>query len=193
VGESLEGVDILCINTAHKKEMEVDLLIVDEAHRSLSPQFSRIYSSIKYKKLLTLTATLPHDPMYEHKLKQLSPVRYVKTVQEGVEIGALSDYVLYNIKCKWDKQSLIKYNRFNAIFTDATVQLSILRRTMNLNFPSVFDIAKTFRGGSGPPEVVKYSKQFWTGMSLRKQAVFSNYEKTLVAKRIIDAAPADKK
>lgn len=50
-------VEYYTFQTLCKKKANCKLLIVDEAHRSVSPEFIKLYDNVKYKYILGLTAT----------------------------------------------------------------------------------------------------------------------------------------
>lgn len=190
--EGLEEVEILCINTACKAQRKVDLLIVDEVHRSLSPVFRQLYSNVEYKYLLTLTGTAPENEEYQAFLEKISPTVYSKSLQDVIENGGVVSAVsIYGLYCKFDPKSRAKYNTFNAKFVEATMALSsIIKRYPG--YKSVFDLAKKARFGNFDAEAQFWSKQFWAGMSLRKAAVYDNLEKVYMAKEVLKKYP-DKK
>lgn len=101
---------IVCINTGHKLKMSVKFLIVDEAHRSLSPKFRELYSNVEYEYLLLLTATKPHNPDYWEFMQQLAPVIKEKSVEEALVDDAISDFKIFNVEIGTDKSSSNKYN-----------------------------------------------------------------------------------
>lgn len=187
----LAGIDFMCINTAYKQEGTYDLVIVDEAHRALSPKYRRVFSSIKSDNWLCLTATLPHLLEYEILLAKYAPVVYQKTVLEGIESKALSQYRLVNVACGWDADSKRKYGVFDRLFNEAAIQLTSINRYLPNPYASAFDMAKYCRS-SADPVIAKYAKQFWMAMQNRKSAVYSNKEKTKVAAEIVSKYP-DKK
>ena len=183
--EGLEGVDILCINTACKQPREVELLIVDEVHRSLSTVFRNLYTNVKYKWLLTLSGTEPENEEYKAFLEKISPTVYNKTLSEVLENGGvLSAVSVYGLYCNFDAKSRAKYNVFNAKFLEATMALSNILKKYPM-YPSIFDLAKKARFGGFDSQTEYWSKQFWSAMTLRKSAVYDNAEKVKVAKDIL--------
>lgn len=187
-----------CINTACKKTTSYDLLIVDECHKSLSPIFSRIYQNISYKYLVCLTATPPRDTEYRKSLYTKAPLVYHKTLNDSLDAGTISDFKVYNLAVPFSKEMQVKYNIFNRQFTEGMLGLSSLRRQSQYlysTFPSAFDMAKYFsKGGKVPSEIssladslLRYSKLFWSGMSLRKNVLYSNKDKLPVVARVLEA------
>lgn len=188
--EGLTEVEILCINTAYKKVIEVDLLIVDEVHRTLSPQFRKLYINVKYKWILTLTGTPPEDPEYKDFLENIAPKVYEKTLSEVQEMGGVvSPSRIYNLQCSFDPKNKAKYRIFDAQFMEASIRLSQKKKAYP-HIKSVFDLAKVARySNEFDGETSALSKKFWAAMTLRKQAVYDNEAKIDVAKNCINLFP----
>jgi superfamily II DNA or RNA helicase len=179
---------VVCINSANKITDHYDLLIVDEAHRSLSPQFRKMYDSISYDYLLTLTATLPNNPEYKEFLHSVSPIVYTKTVEDALEADAISPFRIYNLEIGMDKKSESKYKAFNQMFMEANLKLFRLKKQLGLE-GSPFDIAKQYSNSEEDSELVKTSKKFWGGMTLRKRVLYENLEKVKIAVQIVRKFP----
>lgn len=181
---NLPGVDYMCINTAYKVSGEYDLLIVDECHRSVSESFRAVYTNIKYKKLLCLTATLPEKNA--DFLLTVAPIVYTKSIQDVAgNTEVVSDYYVYNLITEMDRQTSQKYKLFTTLFTDAAVHLSKILRLTPKSFSSIYDMAKHYSRSSEKSDVVKYSKQYWSSMSMRRMALQKNTAKIKVAHDVI--------
>lgn len=164
---------ILCINSAYKLEEEVDLLIVDECHRSFSPEFGKLYENIKAKKKLLLTASPVEMPF---------KTVYRKSMDDAVEMGAVSDYKMFNVGVDMDRVTASKYKTFDTMFLSGAVFLSKIAAAMGI---SPFELAKQNSGKTEKSELIRASKNFWNGMTMRKWAVYSNANKKIVAKNLI--------
>lgn len=202
-GVDSTNVTIRCINSASKDVAMYDALIVDEAHRSLSPVFRRLYTNIRYKYLICLTATPPRELEYRNLLYSYAPLVYQKTINDALEMDAVSDFSLYNVGVKLSKEAANKYNVFNQQFTEGLIGLSNLRNHipyLREHFASAFDMARHFvRSSDVPievshiyPDLLRYSKLFWAGMTLRKSVLYSNTEKISVVKEILSKLPNKK-
>ncbi|RTL05060.1 hypothetical protein EKK58_08920 [Candidatus Dependentiae bacterium] len=191
-----EGIDadVLCINTACKIQREVDLLIVDEVHRSLSPVFRKLYENVKYKYLLTLSGTRPEKEEYEEFLERVSPTVYTEELQDLVEAGGiLAPVKIYNVPCKFDKYNQAKYRAFDGKFIEATIALSGMIRSRYNSFASAFELARAAKDSQGFDEYTKrMAKQFWSAMTMRKFSVYNNTEKIKFAKEVIERFPSRK-
>lgn len=51
------NIEYYTFQTLCKKNLSCKLLVIDEAHRSVSPEFIKLYNNVKYKYILGLTAT----------------------------------------------------------------------------------------------------------------------------------------
>ena len=184
-------VQFYIINTAYKKPIECDLLIVDEAHRAFSPAFKELFTSVKYNSLLCLTATLPSDEAKVRMLREIAPVVYERTVDQAGQ--SVSPYTIVNLGVKLDRSTLSKYGVFNRMFTEAQIALSRLWYAYYRDeFASIFDLARYFATKSGEDEVIKLSKRYWSGMSLRKKTLYEAPTKLEVARQIVKANPQRK-
>lgn len=202
--ETLEAqVRVECIQTAYKWNSlwfnNYDLIIFDELHRMLSPEYGMIHDKLDSSiKKLGLTATPPkHDNEKMQKLVDKLPIVYQKTLDEGVELGILAPFKVFNIGVKLPHKELWKYNLFNGKFNKARyeiykyVQLLKSLRTP-LESDNVFKVAEKFRQskyGKHYPELMQHSKDFWNYMSMRKWVCYNNPSKINTAKELIKMFP----
>ncbi len=68
-----EQIDYLCIQSAYRVQGEYDLVIIDEVHRALSPEYRKVFENIKTKALICLTATVPEEAEYNEFLHKVCP------------------------------------------------------------------------------------------------------------------------
>ena len=69
----LDNVEILCYQSAYKlKSNQYDLVVCDEIHLGLSPQYRKFFENNTYNKLLCMTATLPEEEEYKHLLGMIA-------------------------------------------------------------------------------------------------------------------------
>jgi superfamily II DNA or RNA helicase len=162
--------EVTTINSAYKQKKSVNLLIVDEAHRSLSPAYRSLYSNISRNYTLLLTATAPSNLEYLDFMVSIAPIAKEKTVDEALEDGAISDFTVYNIALPNDKSNGKRYSVFNAKLIQASKNLARLAKEKNLEYSSPFENAKHYRNHPDK-EVSSASKEFWGAMTMRKQAV----------------------
>lgn len=186
---NLPNVDYMCINTAYKVAGDYDLLIVDECHRSVSESFRSVYTNVKYKKLLCLTATLPTKNL--DFLLSVAPVVYTKTIEDvRGNTDVVSDYFVYNLITEMDQKTASKYRLFSNLFTDAAIHLS---KVLKPGFDSIYDMAKYYARSSQKNDLVKYCKQYWSGMTMRRAVLHNNTAKIKVAHDVVHFLGPDRK
>lgn len=185
-----------CINTASKWENYFDLVIVDEAHRSTSQNFGKLYDNLSYSYLVCLTATEPREEDRKAFLYSKAPLVYKKEISDSLSAGIVAPFDLYNLAVPMSREVLHRYNAFNRQFNDGAIALAGFRRNsyyLSMNFGSSFDIARHFaKGGYIPSELdpiasdlLKACKQFWSGMTLRKQVLYTNPSKLLAVSYLL--------
>jgi superfamily II DNA or RNA helicase len=92
----LDNVEILCYQSAYKLAgNHYDLVICDEVHLGLSPQYRKFFENNTYDKLLCMTATLPEEYEYKQILSKLAPTIYSISLDECVQSGIVSPYNIY--------------------------------------------------------------------------------------------------
>ena len=87
--------DVQVINTVITKDWECDLLIIDELHLILAKTFAKIFTKVKYKKILGLTATLERLDGRHEICKKYCPVCDKVPITECLVNGWISPYKEY--------------------------------------------------------------------------------------------------
>jgi superfamily II DNA or RNA helicase len=136
-------ITFMCIQSACKKEMNYDLVIVDEIHTTLSVVYSMLYARTISKQWLGLTATIPED---RSLLDSVCPIVYNKTLKEVASVGGIiADTTTFNLVVKLNRKEKAKYNTFNEQFHRATMQIAMIKKDVeHLKDKNVFDIAKEY-------------------------------------------------
>ena len=78
---------VVVINTIIKGEWDVDLLVIDEVHGTVSEHMRRIFDCVTYNFILCLTGTLERLDGKEVLLKQYAPVCDTITMKEALANG----------------------------------------------------------------------------------------------------------
>ncbi len=141
----------------------MDLLILDEVHTTLSEKHREVFTGVSTSQLLGLTATLPGSEEYYGLLSQLCPVVFEYSVNEAQEIGAISDFAIYNLEVPFSRKDSAKYRLFDTNFKRAQLELGLLKRQYpELKNLTVFDIAKQYSKKDSTPDKIlhKHSKDF---------------------------------
>lgn len=210
-GYPLDGIEIKCIQTIYKNEYEVDLLIVDEVHTATSNEYSKIFENVKSSQVLGLTATVDED---DPVIQKYCPVVFKAGIKESLAAGAFNDYIVYNVAVPFSKKEAAMYRKFDSLFKEAQIELLNIKREFikkhqeqlakgeeienDLSSLSVFDIAQKYSGVKKKDiteenkNVVGWSKNFWSAMSMRKMLCYVAPSKITKALELYQTAP-DKK
>ena len=215
-------VDILCLKTAYKLHRVYDLLIVDEAHTALSPEYRKLFEGIRYTQLLCLTATLPGNKEYAEFLQKIAPIVYSKSLDETLaEDDVIAPYKMYNLEINFTRQDRSKYQIFDTQFKNAQLQLTVYKRKhQSILLKSTFEIAqehcaikntslyidneiKTKEDYNNRyqeyaaycadlPDIIKFSKQYWSGMTMRKWTCYESTSKLEIVLSLLKQFPNKK-
>lgn len=143
----LEEVKVEIINSAIKINTQIDLLIIDEAHRVAAETFYTLFQQRIPKLILGLSATFSRLDNRHELLKTYCPVVDVLTIKEAVENKWLSPYIEYKVLIEPSDIDLYReLNRgflstfafFNNNFTLAMACVGGVRRGNVLIKPSHF-------------------------------------------------------
>jgi superfamily II DNA or RNA helicase len=189
------NVDYLCIQSAYRYVAEYDFVIIDEVHRALSPEYRKVFQSIKATSMLCLTATIPDEEEYVEFLGIVAPVVYAKSLLDVVDKGILPKFNIYNLEVGMDKSMAGKYKAFDNVFNTSLIKLDRLRSedpNLSSRYRNVFDLAKAEQY-SDDRELKTLCKQYWGAMQLRKLVVYNNLTKISVAKAIIEKFEPNRK
>lgn len=183
-----ERVTFMCVQSAYKLEESYDLLVIDEIHTALSENYSKVFTNLKYEKILGLTATVPVDTTI---LDKYCPIVYRKELEEVKDL--LSDFVIFNLPVKMNKVERKRYNVFNQLFNRANLDISVAKKLEpELKKLSNFDIAEIYSKLKGTNPLIKSSKQFWSSMSMRKTVCYESTSKFETIKKLIERFPGRK-
>jgi superfamily II DNA or RNA helicase len=195
-GHHMPDIRIECINTAYKLEKEkFDLIILDEVHLYLSDEFKKVHN-IETKKTLALTATIPqHDEEKTKLLAETYPIVYNKSLQDGIDLGLVSPFKVYNLAVPFTKREQAMYNSYNTKFNNMSKELKKYIDTLKDKGFDIsanpFELSKVAMGQPDHP-MHEEAKDYWKAMGMRKWVCFNAYYKRTKAKKIIENFP-DKK
>jgi superfamily II DNA or RNA helicase len=101
------NIKFYCYQTVYKwKDRSFGLVIADEIHDSLSPNYSKFYFNNSYKAIIGLSATVDRKTKYEqgdtiftkgHLLDKIAPVIFKYTISEGQSEGVSRKLNIYVI------------------------------------------------------------------------------------------------
>jgi len=115
---------VIVVNTAIKNEYVTDLLLIDEAHLILAETFINVFKTVKFNKLLWLTATIERTDGRHSLLLEKAPIIDTITLEEAVEHGWVTPYKLSIIKTELNKTERRKLDIIDARFKSLSITLS---------------------------------------------------------------------
>ena len=160
----LNNVEILCYQSAYKlKNNKYDLVLCDEVHLGLSPQYRKFFINNKYDKILCMTATLPEEEEYEHLLGMLAPTVYTITLDECVSLGIVAPYRIYCKPISLTNSEKKLYKEINNQFVYYKYQLG--------EFDAFDEAKRIIANKNSHPEDRKAAAGFYKAMRDRKKIV----------------------
>jgi len=113
----LDKVEILCYQSAYKLiGHHYDIVVCDEIHLGLSPEYCKFFKNNIYDSLLCMTATLPEEEEYKNLLMKIAPVIYKISLDECVSLGIVAPYVIECVPIKLTSIEQIDYKYVNNNF-----------------------------------------------------------------------------
>ena len=160
----LDNLEILCYQSAYKlKGNHYDLVLCDEVHLGLSPQYRKFFLKNKYDKILCMTATLPEEEEYQHLLGMLAPTVYTISLDECVALNIVAPYKIYCKPLKLTAVELEEYKKVNNSFIYYKYQLGQF---------DAFDEAQRIMGDKNAhPSDKKSAVMFYKAIRDRKKIV----------------------
>ena len=194
------------INTVIKTNWEVDMLVCDEIHLYASRTFSAIFTCVKYKFILGLTATFERLDGKHKTIEKYCPICDNVTLAEVIKNHWIADYTEYLVLL--DVDNLDEYNKiqnensyhleyFNFNF-DLVMSLcgknahirrmeytkALLSNYKGKDFEKVFkDVLK---------DVTRHSIGFMRTMASKKLFINNHSKKLEIANMIIEHRPKSK-
>lgn len=116
----LDRVDIVCYASAYKIENEhYDIVVCDEVHLGLSPEYRKFFENNTWNRLLCMTATPPEEIEYRDILYKLAPVCYRIDLDKCVELGLVSPYKIICKPIELTSLEKQEYDKANKTFVYA--------------------------------------------------------------------------
>jgi len=162
--DCLDNVDILCYQSAYKLVgNHYSLVLCDEIHLGLSPEYRKFFDNNTYDRLLCMTATLPEETEYKQLLATLSPTVYKITLDQCVAKGIVSPYNIYCKPVQLTSTEKDDYKKINNSFVYYKYQLGQF---------NAFDEAKRIMGDKNAhPADKKCAVMFYRAIRERKKIV----------------------
>lgn len=173
----LDDVEIMCIHSAYKlEENHYDIVVVDEAHTTLSGEYGKFYDNNCWDNLMCLTATPPENAEYRKFLKEIAPVVCHTDLKAAVKMGLVSPYTIYNIGVTFTPAEKAEYDRVDNLFKLCTAKLG--------GQWQAFTNATKWRSSSDK-EKAKWANMFYVMMQKRKKLCYNASNKLLVTDQIL--------
>ncbi len=195
--------EVQVINTVIKHRWNCDFLVLDECHRFSSSDFSQIFTCVKYRLILGLTATFERLDGKHIIMQRYCPIVDRITFAEALINGWVSDYkeyvVLLNVDNISEYQALNKewlehYEFFNF---DFKLAMSMVKPSVGwknkLAYRDTLYAGDDERKKKEILQAINYhSVRFMQTMQQRKSFINNHPKKIEITKKIIEAR-SDKK
>lgn len=196
------NVEVVIINTCVKHTWNCDMLVIDEIHRCGADQFSQVFSKVKYKLILGLTATLERLDGKHTLIEKYCPIVDCIPTIECLVNGWISEYKEYQVLIEVDDiQEYKNLNKewiehFEFFQYDFGLAMSMCNKEGWKN-----KLAYRDRLYQGDNEDMKkqvlqsinyHSSRFIQTMSKRKAFINNHPKKIEIAKKIMEARSENK-
>jgi superfamily II DNA or RNA helicase len=187
---NLKNVTVTVINSAIKERKECDLIVLDEIHRYAANTFHLVFSMIKYKFILGLTATFDRSDMKHHILERFAPIVYKMTLREARKKDYVSEFEVYNLGIELNETDRKEYEdldkKFNWYFAWFNhdfhkAQLVLKDRIYAAHFAHGLKM--------DPKDAQVKAINFFRIMQKRKQFIYHNRTKIEIVKQILEKYP----
>ena len=176
----LESIEVMCYQSAYKlKGNHYDIVVCDEIHLGLSPEYRKFFKNNTYDKLLCMTATLPEEQEYQELLETISPITYKITLDECVNLGLVAPYEIICVPIKLTDVEQADYKKANNTFVYAKYVLGQF---------DAFDQAKFIMGpgkNTASSQEKAAAAQFYRSIRARKTVVDHADNKIAMLQKIV--------
>lgn len=184
-------VTVEIINSAIKKEDQVDFLIIDEIHRTGAESFYTLFEKRKPISVLGLSATFQRLDGRHALIEKYCPVCDIITVKEAVKNGWLSPYKEYKVMIR--PTDIETFKQANREFIDS---FSVFDFDFKLAMDCMTNIVKRRiygkKIGMSTSDLDAVTFTWGRALRARKEYVMNHPEKIRIARKIIEAKPFSK-
>lgn len=188
--------EVQVINTTAKYGYVCDLLILDEIHRCPADTFSQVFTKVKYRLILGLTATLERLDGKHSIVEKYCPVIDEIPLEVAKISGWISDFTEYQVLIS--PEDIDKYKEFNKEFVanfeffnfDFGLVMSLLGKNGIKNKLALRD--KMCPNGSKEEKSIMLklitvkAAAFMRALQARKKFIYNHPQKIKVAREIIN-------
>lgn len=204
----INGLSLNCsvevINSASKHNITCDILCIDELHRAAASTLISIFTTIKYRYILGLTATFERLDGRHELLEKYCPVIDEITLVEAQLNGWISNYKEYQVIL--DVDDISTYKELNKSFTEHFEFFNFsFEEAMNCVGPKgisgriqLRDKLCPFNGHNEEQrkaifkQITYHSMGFMRAIQQRKAFINNHPKKLEIARKIIEARPSSK-
>ena len=182
-------VKTVCIQTAYKYVSETyDLVIADEIHNYISPEYFNFFSNNYSPRVLGLSAYI--DPVKLRLLTSVAPICDKVSTSEASRLGLISEYKIYNIPLKLTGTEKKSYthanNNFNRLFGLFEKDLKLMYACMK---PHTYNQFLQRKGMSLDDENKTFPYQCNAAMAKRKKLLYNASAKLDAVQQLCDMYP----
>lgn len=186
----IKNIEVWVINSLVKNEFDCELLILDEIHGYTAPVFSRAFLCVKYKFILGLTATLRDDEQKNAIIHKNCPVIARVPLEECLENGWVSPFVIYNYGVSMTDHEAEKYKKLSTNFGK---YFAPFNHNLNFAFTCLKNKSQRYalsaQIGWSEQKIRVYAVNFVRIMKKRKAFLYSLESKLETAAEIIRKFP----
>lgn len=170
--------DVVVINTAIKKNYDVDMVVLDECHRYGAESFRKIFEQATYKYIMGLTATLEREDNLHEIILEYLPVFDRISVDDALDNGWISPYKIFNVAVALPMEEQVEYNKANNAFKHFAAKLGHGGQAFKNATEFLKSDDKLLQGQAGA---------YYNALRKRKVICLNNSNKIVATKKIIDA------
>ena len=185
-------IECICVQTAYKwVGQHYDLVIADEIHNYIAPEYFNFFANNQSDKVLGLSAYI--DPVKLPLLNTIAPICDRVTTHEAGALGLISQFTLYSVPLELTGQERIEYKNANQnfarLFPMFDKDLKIMYRCMT---PSVYENHLNRKGHVLDDENKTFPYQCNAAMTNRKKLLYNATAKLDAVKKLCDEHPERK-
>ena len=181
----LNNVKFMCYQSAYKLVgHHYDIVVCDEIHLGLSPEYRKFFENNLYDKLLCMTATVPEEEEYANYLSSLAPAVYKITLNQCVKLGLVSPYNIVCISIKLTSVEQQEYDKAQKQFLHNKYKLG--------QFDAFNEANRIIKDKTATSEERGTAAQFYRAIKKRKNVVDSASNKITILQKIVLSNPGKK-
>lgn len=189
----LENWEVFVVNTAAKKEIQTELLIIDEMHTTaMADWFSNSWKNAKFNKVIGLSASpIRKDGKHKDFLK-VSPILMNIDYEEALANGWIANYTIYNVGIELTPKEQLQHDKIDKSLKNLYLNMATRAKTsVEYIEKNAFDVATVFLK-EGLWDSIKLGKEYYRLISLRKNLLYNAENKVKRTINYIEKNP-DKK